>query len=78
MLQTNGPDNSESVSLRMSSVALLQPEIRAKTDSTSQDDSNDTNSCADLARVADRVQTSGRNRRTCLIILHRFLCVSAL
>eukprot|EP00959_Pyramimonas_sp_CCMP1952_P144413 3023175-Pyramimonas_sp.AAC.1 len=62
----------------MSSLALLQPELRAKTDSTSQDDSNDTNSFADLARVADRFQTSGCNGRTRMIILHRFLCVSAL
>eukprot|EP00959_Pyramimonas_sp_CCMP1952_P408468 8560784-Pyramimonas_sp.AAC.1 len=58
------------VSVRMSSVALLQPEFRAKTDSTSQDDSNDTNSFAELARVADQVQTSGCNRRTRLISLH--------
>eukprot|EP00959_Pyramimonas_sp_CCMP1952_P305998 6403700-Pyramimonas_sp.AAC.1 len=58
----------------MSSVAVLQPELRAKTDSTSQDDSNDKNSFADIARVADRAQTSGCNRRTRLIILHRCLC----
>eukprot|EP00959_Pyramimonas_sp_CCMP1952_P433819 9084512-Pyramimonas_sp.AAC.1 len=61
----------------MSSVALLQPELRTKTDSTSQDDSNDRNSFADLARVADRVP-SGCNRRTRLSILHWFLCASAL
>eukprot|EP00959_Pyramimonas_sp_CCMP1952_P010504 220206-Pyramimonas_sp.AAC.1 len=70
MQQTNGPDDSESVSVRISSSALLQLELRAKTDSTSQDDPNDTNSFADLARVSDRVQTSGCNRRTRLIILH--------
>eukprot|EP00959_Pyramimonas_sp_CCMP1952_P078625 1643399-Pyramimonas_sp.AAC.1 len=42
----------------MSSLALLQPELRARTDSTSQGNSNDTNSFADLARILDRVQTS--------------------
>eukprot|EP00959_Pyramimonas_sp_CCMP1952_P239718 5009399-Pyramimonas_sp.AAC.1 len=62
MQQTDGPDDSEKVSVRMSSVALLQPELRAKTDSTSQEDSNDTNSFADPARVTDRFQTSGCNR----------------
>eukprot|EP00959_Pyramimonas_sp_CCMP1952_P108950 2278115-Pyramimonas_sp.AAC.1 len=75
MQQTKGPDDSVSVSVRMSSLALLQPELRAKTDSTSQDDSSGTNSFADLARVVDRVQTSGCNRRTRLITLH--MCVSA-
>eukprot|EP00959_Pyramimonas_sp_CCMP1952_P127895 2674789-Pyramimonas_sp.AAC.1 len=78
MQQTNANDTSDSVSVRISSVALLQPELRAKTDRTSQDDSNDTNSFATLAGVADRIQTSGCNRRTRLIILHPFLCVSAL
>eukprot|EP00959_Pyramimonas_sp_CCMP1952_P347790 7285254-Pyramimonas_sp.AAC.1 len=70
MQQTNGPDDSEPVSVRTSSLALLQPELRAITDTTSQDDSNDTNSFANLARVVDRVQTSGCNRQTRLIILH--------
>eukprot|EP00959_Pyramimonas_sp_CCMP1952_P249681 5219630-Pyramimonas_sp.AAC.1 len=53
MQQTNRPDESESVSVRMGSVALP-------------------------ARVADRVQTSGPNRRTRRIIMHPLLRVSAL
>eukprot|EP00959_Pyramimonas_sp_CCMP1952_P428140 8966854-Pyramimonas_sp.AAC.1 len=69
MQQTNAHDVSESVSVHISSVALPQPELRAKIDSTSEDHSNNTNSFASLARVADRVQTSGCNRRTRLIIL---------
>eukprot|EP00959_Pyramimonas_sp_CCMP1952_P472112 9499514-Pyramimonas_sp.AAC.1 len=78
MQQTNAHDDFESVPVRISSEALLQPELRAKIESPSQDDSNNTNSFANLARVADRIQTYGCNRRTRLIILHRFLCVSAL
>eukprot|EP00959_Pyramimonas_sp_CCMP1952_P201545 4214461-Pyramimonas_sp.AAC.1 len=65
------------MSLQMSSLALLKPEVRAKTDSISQNNSNDTNSFADLARVADRVKSSGCNRRTRLIIVHPFLCARA-
>eukprot|EP00959_Pyramimonas_sp_CCMP1952_P291765 6102636-Pyramimonas_sp.AAC.1 len=56
-----------------SSVALLQPELCAQIDSTSQDDLNNTNSLANLARVADRVQTSQCDRRTRLMSLNRFL-----
>eukprot|EP00959_Pyramimonas_sp_CCMP1952_P223595 4675147-Pyramimonas_sp.AAC.1 len=44
------PDASGLFSLRTSTVALLQPELRAKIDSTSQDNSNNTNSFANLAR----------------------------
>eukprot|EP00959_Pyramimonas_sp_CCMP1952_P372753 7805542-Pyramimonas_sp.AAC.1 len=46
MQQTNARDDSESVSVRIRSVAPLQPELRARTDSTSQDDANDTYSSA--------------------------------
>eukprot|EP00959_Pyramimonas_sp_CCMP1952_P474037 9502762-Pyramimonas_sp.AAC.1 len=64
MQQPNASDASGSFSLRTSSVALLQSELRAKIDSTSQDDSNNMNSFANLARVSDRVQplnaTGGR------------------
>eukprot|EP00959_Pyramimonas_sp_CCMP1952_P293938 6147488-Pyramimonas_sp.AAC.2 len=56
MQQTNAHDDVKSVSVRISSVALLQPELRANIDSTSRDDSNNTNSFANRARVADRVQ----------------------
>eukprot|EP00959_Pyramimonas_sp_CCMP1952_P366261 7670968-Pyramimonas_sp.AAC.1 len=66
MQQPNANDDS---SVRISYVALLQPKLRVKIDSTSQDDSNNMNSFANLARVADRVQTSGFNRRARLIIL---------
>eukprot|EP00959_Pyramimonas_sp_CCMP1952_P450461 9432123-Pyramimonas_sp.AAC.1 len=76
MQQTNAHDYFESVIARISSAAPLQPELRAKTDSTSPDDSNDTNSFADLARAADLLQTSGC-KANALTILHSFLCVSA-
>eukprot|EP00959_Pyramimonas_sp_CCMP1952_P336166 7039229-Pyramimonas_sp.AAC.1 len=56
MQQPNAPHASGSCSVRTSSVALLQPELRAKIDSTSQDHSNNTNSFVDLARAAGRVQ----------------------
>eukprot|EP00959_Pyramimonas_sp_CCMP1952_P227700 4760901-Pyramimonas_sp.AAC.1 len=78
MQQTNVHDDFESVSVRISSVALLQPESRAKIDSISQDGSKNTNSFPNPARVAHRVQTSGCNRRARLIILHRFMYVSGL
>eukprot|EP00959_Pyramimonas_sp_CCMP1952_P036615 766117-Pyramimonas_sp.AAC.1 len=35
-----------------------------------QDDSNNTNRFADLARLAERVQTSGVKRRTRLMVLN--------
>eukprot|EP00959_Pyramimonas_sp_CCMP1952_P070196 1465556-Pyramimonas_sp.AAC.1 len=50
MEQPNVTDASGSFSVRTSSVALLQPEQRAYIDSTSRDDSNNTNSFANLAR----------------------------
>ena len=53
-----------------STVAALQLELSRKYDNAYQVDSNNTNRFADLARLTDRVQTSGLNRRTCLIILH--------
>eukprot|EP00959_Pyramimonas_sp_CCMP1952_P028794 603817-Pyramimonas_sp.AAC.1 len=46
-----------------SSVALLQPGLRASIDSTSQDYFK-TNSLANPARVSDRVQISQCDRRT--------------
>eukprot|EP00959_Pyramimonas_sp_CCMP1952_P467327 9491399-Pyramimonas_sp.AAC.1 len=58
MQQADASDVSESFSVITSPVAPLQPELVQKTDSTSQDDSNDTNSFADPARAADPVQTS--------------------
>eukprot|EP00959_Pyramimonas_sp_CCMP1952_P254213 5310598-Pyramimonas_sp.AAC.1 len=54
----------------MSSVSVLQLEVCAEIQSFCQDDWNNTNSFADLARLGDRVQTSALNRRTRLIILH--------
>eukprot|EP00959_Pyramimonas_sp_CCMP1952_P149738 3132917-Pyramimonas_sp.AAC.1 len=73
MQQTSPHDDIEPASVRISSVALLQPELRAIVDSTSQDDSNNTNSFANLTRVADRVQTSECDRRTRLMSPNRFL-----
>eukprot|EP00959_Pyramimonas_sp_CCMP1952_P455307 9471366-Pyramimonas_sp.AAC.1 len=61
----------KSVSVLMSSVGLQQPELRAKTDSTSQDGSNDTNNFADLTQEADRVRTFRCFRRTQLMIMNR-------
>eukprot|EP00959_Pyramimonas_sp_CCMP1952_P423226 8865273-Pyramimonas_sp.AAC.1 len=73
MQQTSAHNDSEPVSVRIKSVAPLQPELRAKTDSTSQDDSNITDSFTNLARVADRVWTSKYDRRTRLMRRNRFL-----
>eukprot|EP00959_Pyramimonas_sp_CCMP1952_P141506 2961530-Pyramimonas_sp.AAC.1 len=72
MREKNAPGDTGSVYMRTSSVARLNLQFR-ETDSTCQDHSCDTSSSADLARVADRVQTSRRNRRTRLMILNRFL-----
>eukprot|EP00959_Pyramimonas_sp_CCMP1952_P203925 4264581-Pyramimonas_sp.AAC.1 len=46
-------------------------ESDSKTANVCQDDSNSTKRFADLARLADRVQPSGFNRRMRLIILNR-------
>eukprot|EP00959_Pyramimonas_sp_CCMP1952_P440842 9229799-Pyramimonas_sp.AAC.1 len=73
MQHPNPPHASGSFFVRTISVALLQPELRAKMDSTSQDHSNNINSFAKLARVSDRVQTSECNGRTRLISPNRFL-----
>eukprot|EP00959_Pyramimonas_sp_CCMP1952_P189601 3966299-Pyramimonas_sp.AAC.1 len=51
MQQTNAPDASGLVSVRTSSVPFRQPELRAKTDITSQNNSNDTNSFATHFRL---------------------------
>eukprot|EP00959_Pyramimonas_sp_CCMP1952_P091931 1924463-Pyramimonas_sp.AAC.1 len=59
MQQMNAPDDFGWVSVIISSVAVMQLELSTtKTESTCQYDSNNTNSFADLARVADRIQTS--------------------
>eukprot|EP00959_Pyramimonas_sp_CCMP1952_P425767 8918072-Pyramimonas_sp.AAC.1 len=65
----NAPDDFHSASLIISSVAVLQLELVQKTDSTCQDDSNNTNRFANLAQVADRVQTSRCDRERRLMIL---------
>ncbi len=61
------------VGVLTSTVAALQLELSTEARQHRQDDSNNTNSFADLARVADRVQTSACNRRTRLMILNRFV-----
>eukprot|EP00959_Pyramimonas_sp_CCMP1952_P019459 411149-Pyramimonas_sp.AAC.1 len=73
MQQPNAAHAFGSFSVRTGSVALLQPELRAKVDSTSQDHPNNTNSFANLARVSDQVETSECNRRTRLMSPNRFL-----
>eukprot|EP00959_Pyramimonas_sp_CCMP1952_P377047 7897642-Pyramimonas_sp.AAC.1 len=73
MQQPNAPHASGSFSVRTSSVGLLQPELRAKIDSTSQDHSDNTHSFADLAQVTDPVQTFRCNGRTGLMSPNRFL-----
>eukprot|EP00959_Pyramimonas_sp_CCMP1952_P110169 2305048-Pyramimonas_sp.AAC.1 len=73
MEQPNALRASGSFSVRTSSVALPQPELRVKIDSTSQDHSNNTSSFAIVARVSDRAQTSECNRRTRLISSNRSL-----
>eukprot|EP00959_Pyramimonas_sp_CCMP1952_P380549 7972689-Pyramimonas_sp.AAC.1 len=73
MQQTNAPGDTESVHVRTSSVAPLNLELNTETDITGQNDSKNTNSLTDLARVADRDQSSGCNRRTRLMILSRVL-----
>eukprot|EP00959_Pyramimonas_sp_CCMP1952_P175061 3658307-Pyramimonas_sp.AAC.1 len=72
--QTNAPNASGSASVRTSSVALLQPELIQKMGNICQEDSENRNSFADLARVADPVQTSACNSRTDLMIPNQFLC----
>eukprot|EP00959_Pyramimonas_sp_CCMP1952_P090849 1901820-Pyramimonas_sp.AAC.1 len=64
MQETNAPGDTESVHVRNRSIA--PPNIK------------NTNSFADVARVPDRVQTSGCNRRTRLLILDRILYALAL
>eukprot|EP00959_Pyramimonas_sp_CCMP1952_P237500 4963529-Pyramimonas_sp.AAC.1 len=54
MQQTNAPDASGSVSVRISSVAPQELELSTESDSPYRDDSSDMKSFADLARVADR------------------------
>eukprot|EP00959_Pyramimonas_sp_CCMP1952_P278797 5829287-Pyramimonas_sp.AAC.1 len=73
MRQTDASDVCESTPLITSPVAPYSPSQVQKTDSTSQDDSNNTNSFADLGRAADRVQSSGFDRRTRLMSPTRLL-----
>eukprot|EP00959_Pyramimonas_sp_CCMP1952_P190846 3991045-Pyramimonas_sp.AAC.1 len=54
----------------MSPIAALQLELIPENRERLQDDSNNTNRFANLARLADRVKTSRFNRRTRLIILN--------
>eukprot|EP00959_Pyramimonas_sp_CCMP1952_P136834 2863321-Pyramimonas_sp.AAC.1 len=68
MQQMNAP---EWVSVRISSVAVVQLELSTE-NRHCQDDSNNTNRSADLARVADQVQSSRCDRLTCLMILTQF------
>eukprot|EP00959_Pyramimonas_sp_CCMP1952_P056344 1176634-Pyramimonas_sp.AAC.1 len=70
MEQTNASDDLQSISMRISFVAALQLELITENQEF-LDDSNNTNRFADLARLTVRVQTSGLNRRTRLIILNR-------
>eukprot|EP00959_Pyramimonas_sp_CCMP1952_P119176 2491532-Pyramimonas_sp.AAC.1 len=57
------------MAVTMSPVAVLQLGLSTENRSVCQDDWNNTNRFADLAQLADRIQTSGFNRRTRLIIL---------
>eukprot|EP00959_Pyramimonas_sp_CCMP1952_P077446 1618826-Pyramimonas_sp.AAC.1 len=57
------------MSVTMSPVAALQLELNTENGEFLSDDSNSTNRFGDLARLADQVQTSRFNRRTCLMIL---------
>eukprot|EP00959_Pyramimonas_sp_CCMP1952_P035674 746962-Pyramimonas_sp.AAC.1 len=74
MQQMNAPDDFGWVYVDISSGCARQLELSTG----NRHDSNNTNSFADLARVADRVQTSGCNRQTHLIIPRGFLLISAL
>eukprot|EP00959_Pyramimonas_sp_CCMP1952_P091029 1905957-Pyramimonas_sp.AAC.1 len=71
--RTNAHNNIKSGSVRISSAAVPQPELRAKIDSTSRYDSKNTNSFVNPARIADRVQTSECDRRTHMMSPNRFL-----
>eukprot|EP00959_Pyramimonas_sp_CCMP1952_P302734 6334336-Pyramimonas_sp.AAC.1 len=53
MWHADAPDISESIPVSKSPVAPLQPESGQKTDSISQDDSNNTNSLAKQARATE-------------------------
>eukprot|EP00959_Pyramimonas_sp_CCMP1952_P426137 8925633-Pyramimonas_sp.AAC.1 len=57
---------------------LYSPSEVQRTDSISQDDSNNTTSFAILDRAADQVQSSGFNRQRPLMILSQILYASAL
>eukprot|EP00959_Pyramimonas_sp_CCMP1952_P303543 6352154-Pyramimonas_sp.AAC.1 len=72
MRQTDAPDVSQSIPVIISPAAYSLSSMQ-KTDSTSQDDSNNTNSFANLAPVADRVETSACNRQTRLMSANRCL-----
>eukprot|EP00959_Pyramimonas_sp_CCMP1952_P137495 2877657-Pyramimonas_sp.AAC.1 len=74
MQQTSASDYYASVSVRISSVAPLEQ----TTGSPCRDGPSDTNSLADLARVADRFQTSACDRRTRPMSPNRFLQLPAL
>ena len=57
------------MSVTKSPLAALQLELSTENRERLHNDSNNTNRCATLARLADRVQTSGFDRRTRLMIL---------
>eukprot|EP00959_Pyramimonas_sp_CCMP1952_P437437 9158646-Pyramimonas_sp.AAC.1 len=59
MQETHAPHYAESIDVRTSSVALPYIKLNTETDSICQGESSNTNRFTDLARVADRIQTSG-------------------
>eukprot|EP00959_Pyramimonas_sp_CCMP1952_P235453 4920209-Pyramimonas_sp.AAC.1 len=72
MQQAEAPDVSESIPVINSPADPLQPELIAENDCTSEDHWKNTNSFADLARAADRVESSECDRRTRLMSPNRF------
>eukprot|EP00959_Pyramimonas_sp_CCMP1952_P216040 4518747-Pyramimonas_sp.AAC.1 len=74
MRQADASDVCESTPVITSHQHCSPPQraLREETESTSEDDSTNTNSFASLDRAADRVQSSGIDRRTHKMILNRF------
>eukprot|EP00959_Pyramimonas_sp_CCMP1952_P380818 7978921-Pyramimonas_sp.AAC.1 len=72
MQQADAPDAFESMPVITSPATPLQPELSGETENTSEDDLNNRNTFADLARAKEQVQSSQCDRRTRLMPPNRF------
>eukprot|EP00959_Pyramimonas_sp_CCMP1952_P165786 3465142-Pyramimonas_sp.AAC.1 len=71
MQQADAPDVSGSIPLIISLQRPYSPSYVQKIDSTSEDDSNNTNSFANLARAAGRVEGSECDKWTRMMSRNR-------